>query len=289
MALNYTKLGGSNASFQSMIQRFGVVTVMNAKVFAGPDSAKLEAWKSMQADAIIASLNVADALCTLETLKIANISEEGPTKTITGGQYANPLIKYGKTATMELQDALGSAAALDALCGAVMESGTLNGGRPNAADVYALHFGGDFEGPKTILGDTFFIDQSTGQQVKAQIIIYQFLPDSLFNLTQDAEGDASVFDMNGSLLMTDIRMKDLAHGNIVHGAFYSIVDPAMQTPVVEFEGTSPMIATAATGHAVSIDGGTYGETGSIPAGSAARVQVKDANDAIVFDQVKKNY
>ena len=30
---NYTRLGGSDASFNQMIQRFGVVTVMNAKVF----------------------------------------------------------------------------------------------------------------------------------------------------------------------------------------------------------------------------------------------------------------
>ena len=33
MADRYSRLGTSNASFDSMIQRFGVVTVMNAKVY----------------------------------------------------------------------------------------------------------------------------------------------------------------------------------------------------------------------------------------------------------------
>ena len=33
MADRYSRLGTSNPSFDSMIQRFGVVTVMNAKVY----------------------------------------------------------------------------------------------------------------------------------------------------------------------------------------------------------------------------------------------------------------
>jgi len=87
----------------------------------------------------------------------------------------------------------------------------------------------DFNGPKTLIGDTFFIDQKSGQQVKAKILIYQFLPDSIFNLTQDAEGDATVFDMNGDLLTTDILVStkegNAAGKAVVHGVFYSIIDP----------------------------------------------------------------
>lgn len=82
-----------------------------------------------------------------------------------------------------------------------------------------------------IIGDSFFIDRKTGQQVKVKIVFYQFLPDSIFNLTQDAEGDATVFDMNGDLLTTEIKVaKSNADGEDVtgatHGVFYSIVDPA---------------------------------------------------------------
>ena len=83
-----------------------------------------------------------------------------------------------------------------------------------------------------IIGDTFFISKKDQQQVKVKIIFYQFMPDSIFNLTQDAEGDAAVFDMNGDLLITDIKIgsKDGSDGSptkkdIVHGLFYSIVDP----------------------------------------------------------------
>lgn len=228
--LKYSRLGGSTATFESMIQHFGVVTVMNAKVY---EPLPLATMEGMSAGAILKELAketgepaapVYTPLCELKTLKIANATQEGPTKTITGGQYANPLIKYGKSMRLEMQDALGSAAALDALCGTVSEAESASGA-VDYTKVHALHVTEDFNGPKTIVGDTFFIDQVTGQQVKAKIVFYQFLPDSIFNLTQDAEGDATVFDMNGDVLTTTITIKDLEGSDLKHGVFYSIVDP----------------------------------------------------------------
>ena len=219
MALNYSRLGGSGRTFQEMIQRFGVVTVMNVDVYEGPTD--LAAWEEMNAAEIILSLS--DPLCHLDTLKIANATQEGPTKTVTGGQYSNPLIKFGKSMRLEMQDALGRADALDALCGTVSEMDQ----KDQYDTVYAVHVTEDFNGPKTLVGDTFFIDQKSGQQVKAKIIFYQFLPDSILNLTQDAEGDATVFDMNGDLLTTVISIKDHDGLAISHGTFYSIVDPAL--------------------------------------------------------------
>lgn len=222
MALNYTRLGGSSANFQQMIQRFGVVTVMNAKVYEPFENEEI---KDLQADEIILKYESdGTLLCALDTLKVANVPEEGPTKTVTGGQYNNPLIKFGKTARLEMQDALGNAAALDSLCGAVAETEAKNGAIVDYATTYAVHFGSDFSGPKCIIGESFFIDQKSGQQVPVKIIFYQFLPDSLFNLTQDAEGDATVFDMNGDLLATDIKVKDINGSKIPYGVFYSIVD-----------------------------------------------------------------
>jgi len=230
--LKYSKLGGSTVTFQNMIKRFGVVTVMNAAVY---DTANVSnTWGSMHADAIIKAITAstgtgsAAKLCELDTLKIANVTEEGPDKTVTGGQYNNPLIKFGKSARLEMQDALGNAAAIDALCGGIMEGSASGSGLADA--VFGLHFGEDFEGPKTIIGDTFFIDQKSGQQVEAKIIFYQFLPDSIFNLTQDAEGDATVFDMNGDLLTTTITIGDKGGSDKKHGVFYSIVDPEICKP-----------------------------------------------------------
>ena len=207
-----TRLGGGDANFQGMMKNgFGIVTVMNALVFNAPEA---EVLKGMTAYDVVKNYTEDKAICKLDTLKVANVTQEGPNKTVTGGQYSNPLIKFGKSARLEMQDALGNAEAIESLCGGIQEwndSGALVG----------LHFGEDFVGPKMIIGESFFIDRKSGQQVKVKIVFYQFLPDSIFNLTQDAEGDATVFDMNGDLLTTVISMGTAG----THGVFYSIVDP----------------------------------------------------------------
>lgn len=283
---NYTRLGGSDASFNQMIQRFGVVTVMNAKVFdvaeLGFDFASKDAYGIYNELKDVETKGVKGYRCTLDTLKIANVSIEGPSKTITGGQYSNPLIKFGKTARLEMQDALGNAEAFEALCGGVVEYK-----EGAAGDIIGLHNGADFAGPKCIIGDSFFIDQKTGAQVKVAIIFYQFLPDSLFNLTQDAEGDATVFDMNGDLLTTEILVgQKEGITPEPHGVFYSIIDPnsgAASTGYVKFtkneEGT--ITVEAQEGATVTVDGSN---TLTIAKGTAARV-VATKNGKVVYDSV----
>lgn len=232
--LEYSRLTGTATgtagAFQEMIQRYGVVTVMNARVYdtattlgKDPENVETIVKKVLSySNGVISEVKDKEPLCRLDTLKIANATQEGPSKTVTGGQYSNPLIKFGKTMRLEMQDALGSAAALDALCGTVSETGAAD----DYAKVGAIHVTEDFSGPKTIIGDTFFINQKNGQQVKALIVFYQFLPDSLFNLTQDAEGDAAVFDMNGDVLTTEILVDNHSGEEVEHGVFYSILDPA---------------------------------------------------------------
>jgi hypothetical protein len=274
--LKYTNLVSSTSSFDEMMRKFGVVTVMNAKVYEalpeevyeyliynGSDAyyTSLELDKDKGNARVIAQAFVDEVsieevgdtgfavteevidgpiqikkLCELKTLKIANVTVEGPTKTITGGQYGNILVKYGKTARLEMQDALGNAEALEALAGALVEYDD------DQTTISALHNGSDFSKPVTIIGDTFFLNEK-GQQIPVTIIFYRFNPDSLFNLTQDAEGDATVFDLNGDLLMTNIKVSTqgvyMADGEIVdsetadaewtplaasHGVFYSILD-----------------------------------------------------------------
>ena len=211
----YTKLEKSPATFSSMLSRFGVVTVMNAKVYEN----LVDATVKSPADYLKAA-TTEKLLCELDTLKIANVTIEGPSKTVTGGQYSNPLIKFGKSARLEMQDALGNAKVIDALCGGVAEYDT-----SAKTNLTGLHYGEDFGAPVTIIGDSFFIDQKTGAQVPVKIIFYQFLPDSIFNLTQDAEGDATVFDMNGDLLTTIVKLPSATDSKTInHGVFYSIVD-----------------------------------------------------------------
>lgn len=189
------------ATFQDLMNGFGVVTVMNACIY------KLRAGKSYVGRGACAhsisaggALKPDDFVCTglyLDTLKIANFTQEGPTKTITGGQYANPLIKYGKTMTCEMQDALGRAATLVEFFGCELSS-----------DKKRLSVTDKFPGAFAIEGDTFFIDQKTGDKVPVHIFIPQFLPDAILTLTQDAEGDATVFDLNGTVSVTKVQDSD---------------------------------------------------------------------------------
>lgn len=231
---NFTRLVAPTTAFDKMLRHFGVVTVMNVDVF----DYKKENFEGKTIQQIYANLYKNGELDStkaanhvhLDTLKVSNITIEGPSKTITGGQYNNSLLKYGKTARLEMQDALGNADALEILGGAFIEStgttlkdiGADVSNATSAEDV--LHVGSDFCGPKTIIGDSFFVDQTTGQQIKVKIIFYQFSPDSIFNLTQEADGDAAVFDLNGDLLMTDIKVGyEGGTGTMSHGVFYSII------------------------------------------------------------------
>ena len=217
---HFTRLLSSENGFHQMMQRFGVVTVMNVRVY---DWFYVESWFSEDLATpyeTYQDINALTPLCTLDTLKISNISIEGPSKTISGGRYANPIMKFGKTARLEMQDALGHIDAIDALCGGIAER---TGGQDG--NYIGLHVGEDFNTPKLIVGDTFFIDQATQQQVPVVIIFYKFLPDSLFNLTQDAEGDASIFDMNGDLLPVPVLLGNDKSRLEPHDVFYSIIDP----------------------------------------------------------------
>ena len=224
----YSKLEKSTAAFSDMMKKFGIVTVMNADIYEIPADYVFSNKTAYQIrdDFKNYSSNNIKKLARIETLKVANITVEGPSKTVTGGQYSNPLIKFGKTARFEMQDALGRADAIEAFGGSVNEYS-----EKTYENVLAMHVTEDFAPARLIIGDSFFIDQAKGQQVPVNIIFYQVSPDSIFNLTQDAEGDATVFDMNADLLTTNILIGDKNGSPISHGVFYSIIDT--ETPANE--------------------------------------------------------
>lgn len=214
----FTKLTTGGATFSDMMNGFGVVTVMNAKIY---DIKANEDFSKKTAEEIRTEYKDETELADIDSLKVANVTVEGPNKTVTGGRYSNPLIKFGKSARLEMQDALGNAKAIEAFGGCVNEYK-----ESTYANVTAMHVTEDFASPKLIIGESFFIDRKTGKQVKVDIVFYQVLPDSIFNLTQDAEGDATVFDMNADLLTTEIKIpvKDgETESTTTHGVFYSIL------------------------------------------------------------------
>lgn len=247
-----TGLTVSSVTFDDMLKNgFGIVTVMNARVFTKPiedllNLAEGEDLSNQKVHDIVKALLALDNqekvnYIKLDTLKIANINQDGPTKTITGGQTGSALLKYGKTATIEIQDALGRADALELLGGATVETFEKETGSGESqtntgiaeGSLKVIHFGDQFGGPKPILGESFFVDQKTGKQIKVYILIYEMLPDSIFNLTQDAEGDATVFDMNGSLNSKEICVGLTEGKNTTMNVFYSILPQLDYKPITQ--------------------------------------------------------
>lgn len=249
----------ATVSFDDLMKGFGVVTVMNACIFVPKISYTGNRNCGTPVQTTGGGMQHTDfepAYEYIETLKIANFTPEGPTKSVTGGQYANTLIKYGKTMTAEIQDALGRASTMVRFFGCDYNGGvkqytgdgtktefafpgvktgdtikaTVDGVDTTATagtDVVTFTPAPDadtkivitkvgnrlsvtdkFPGAFAIEGDTFFIDQKTGEKKQVYIFIPQFYPDAIFTLTQDAEGDATVFDLNGTVAVTDISDED---------------------------------------------------------------------------------
>ena len=207
------------AELSKAIQRGGVVTVMNAAVF-NSEALDFSTYNNPE-EAYVKVDSANSILSYIDHFKTANLNASGPTITITGGQDVNPLIKFGKTMRCEMQMALCQIDALQALGG--VETNSANNGKYTSYTVT-----NKFPGPVTIVGDTFVVDQKSGDEVPVKILIYKFLPDGVFNLTQDAS-NATTFDLNGDVL--GVRFGG-AGNNAYHGTnFYSIIDGAASTTI----------------------------------------------------------
>jgi hypothetical protein len=88
-------------------EKFGIVTVVNATFY--------------EVDGKV-------PLISFDTLKMSNITSEGQQKEIRGGQGAELLLQYdfGRTANVEITDALVSMGSLEYLFGGALTTGTFN-------------------------------------------------------------------------------------------------------------------------------------------------------------------
>lgn len=297
----------STPTFNDLMKGFGVVTVMDVCVLKSTRNTETSCCDLNEGALIPDDFEWTGT--KIDTLKIANINQEGPTKTITGGKNSNTLIKYGKTTTIEMQDALGSINVLTDFFGCdaryaykvgntYVQTGILSEWSPDfhagisnchiqlfgkeycddmASSTITCKIGsttiglnefeyngslwvemmnmssytgdelvtvtytpsvttqGDFptwgncvsfsvtnKFPSNLAlqGKTYFIEQKTGSKVPVYIFIPSISPDAILNLTQDAEGDAAVFDLNGQLQLT--RIADENDGSDARNVFYEI-------------------------------------------------------------------
>lgn len=194
-------MADTKAKLSAMLEKFGVVTVMDVDFYTtvrhkvSNENYEVGEWDAK-------STLEGEPVVHLDTLKITNINAEGPNKTATGGMSNDTLIKYGKTFSMEMQDALGRYGVLTNLYGANASKNE---------DILAIT--DKFPGEMTLVGDTFFIDQATGAKQPLKVVVPVFLGNGIFNLTQDAEGDISTFDLNGDVLRFEKETTDTVNAN----------------------------------------------------------------------------
>ena len=173
----------------ALTERFSFVTVMDVKVYeADVLTTETYTYAQLVDDAFIQAVPMVTELASIDSLSISNITQEGPRKEARGGLYAQPKVRYGKTMRLEMEDVLLNKAALVALGAAnvnVSES--------------AITVDETFQTAKLLIGKTFVVDKATGNRVTSYIVFPRFLPDSIFNLSMESEGDAAVISLAGEL------------------------------------------------------------------------------------------
>ena len=167
---------------------------------------------------------------SIDSLRISNITQEGPTKTAKGGLYATTQLRYGKTMRLEMEDVVGRIDVLENLMGVKVE-GTGDNAKLQITDKFSAAMG--------IEGKTFIINQKTGEKDWVIITIFSFLPDSIFEQNMEAEGDFGAINIAGEIQPNKC------------GVFYEIkLTDNTECPAVEVK------------HEVEV---TYGENGTASA------------------------
>ena len=173
-------------TIELILTKFGVVTVMEAKFF--PANEVLEFTNGVVTNT---------PLFELDTLSISNFTQEGPVKMSKGGLNAEVVFRFGKTARLEMEDVVGRIEALKHLMG-------VREGLDGPTGPVNKYFVTDrFSGYYQIVGRTFVVNEGTGAREYVNFIVNKFLPDSLFNLSMEAEGDLAVFNLAGEIFTND--------------------------------------------------------------------------------------
>lgn len=237
------------ADLRNILERFGFVTVLEPTFYEADDD------------------GLANPLFVLDSLTVANITQEGPTKTAKGGLYAETLMRYGKTMRLEMEDVLGRIDVLEKLMKAEVTNGAALLNEVVAEDEFIARSSvdkifyltktsevaaGDFPKvyinnvltgtvavsgkeatvtgtiakgdkirivyktkdsgvakiaitdkfrttPVKIVGKTFVINQKNGEKQWVNLTFNRFLPDGIFDIAMEAEGDFGAMNIGGEL------------------------------------------------------------------------------------------
>lgn len=189
-------------NLQDLLSNFGIVTVMDVRVF------KIKQYKKR--NFISQFIDIENSIF-LDTLKISNIQESGPNKVFKAGLHNVPLIRQGKTVSIEMTDALGKLCELETFFG-LQRSSVSNSAR-------SLYSSNKFAEPIALEGKTFVIDLD-GQLKELYIFIPFFIPNSILNLTQDPSSDFGVFDIGGQAFPAYVQRKE--NNEQGHYEYYSL-------------------------------------------------------------------
>lgn len=220
MANSVSSLKGANSStaFNDMANNgFAVVTVYDALVWDYDTvKSKIMTIESgnvtyHKIDAILTGLlsdDIKNKAMQIESLTASTATSEAETASVKAGIRNTTLFKYlkDKTCTLEISDALGSLESWTAFQGAIGEdfnptaaASEWSGKFASSKNSGVIHLGTSQPSYKTILGKTYFLDSTSGNEVEVYILFYKFMGDGAMTLAMDPSSDASVFSISGEL------------------------------------------------------------------------------------------
>lgn len=124
----------------------------------------------------------------LDSLTISNITQEGPVKEARGGIHGKPIIRHKKTLRLEMEDVVARLETLEYFFGATVDT---------AEETFAIT--DKFPKKLTLIGRTYVVDKDSGDRIWMKLKFENFLPDGVFEIGMEAEGDIGMIGIAGEL------------------------------------------------------------------------------------------
>ena len=174
-------------TFETTLERFGAVTVMDICVYRLKDEYKYSHNIPLNAGHFVYT-----GIC-LDTLKISSIKQTSPHKVFNIGINNMPLVQSGKSFVINIEDALGRSQVLQNFLSAQKLDIT--------DDIDILYFNQNIKTTPLLLEGkaTILLNNNTKKDI--YILIPCFIPDGIFNLILD-ENNSAVFDLSGKAYPT---------------------------------------------------------------------------------------